>query len=36
MVTKADELIRYSKTQKNVEVATETLTLCLPGMLLPL
>lgn len=34
VVTKADELIHYSKTQKNIEVATDTLTLCLPGMLM--
>jgi len=29
---KAEELIRYRKTQKNIELAVETLSLCLPGI----
>ena len=29
---KAEALIRYRKTQKNIELAVETLSLCLPGI----
>lgn len=28
---KAETLITYRKTQKNIELAVETLSLCLPG-----
>jgi len=30
--TKAEALIQYRKTQKNIELAVETLLLCLPGI----
>ena len=29
---KAEALIKYRKTQKNIELAVETLSLCLPGI----
>ena len=31
VIAKAEELIKYRKTQKNIEMSIETMTLCLPG-----
>lgn len=31
--SKAEVLIQYRKTQTNIELAVETLTLCLPGII---